>query len=187
MRYILLIIIITLAGCYTPRRSAQQVNKAVANYPGQTAAILRNRWPCDTTGTDTTYLPADVEGYNQAIQELNNVINSLASYNDSLASALAADTNCAEYARSLAKSNDVITKIKLIHAPPDTILITNRVKDMAEVTACNETNRLLLAQLGGKDSDIEGLKKWRTAAWIMGAAWLLFIIGYVVRWFYGRK
>lgn len=188
---VLILVVIAFTSCMTPSRSGKQVRRAAADYPGQTAAILRDLWPCDTTGTDTVLIPGDQSGFDAMVDILSNELTAVYSAQDSLRRVLESDTLCSQYAATVdsLRASTGKTKEKVIRLPvvPDTIRIETKIRDGADVAACEAREDKLLGMLANRDGDIKSLKKWRTAAWIMGAAWLLFIIGYVVRWLWGRK
>lgn len=65
--YILLLMGIIFLGCYTERKAAEQVNKAIDQYPDTSAKITRSRFPCITKSLDSS-------SYLQTIKDLNEII-----------------------------------------------------------------------------------------------------------------
>lgn len=186
---VLLLVIYFLTACYPARRAARQVAKAAVTYPEQTARQLRLIWPLDTTIRDTTIIEGDHAGYDAAIESLGNEITSLNAIQDSLINALAADTNCAEYAKSLQKTKDktrdIAKKIPSIPKVTDTARITGSVKDRSDIAACEaERNKALdLAAKAQLNADVwhKTAKQRGYVMWSALGLILLFVVYKVIR------
>jgi len=57
--FILLAILASLGGCYTPKKATDQTYKALYKYPGVVAKITRDAFPCTTTKADTVISTKD--------------------------------------------------------------------------------------------------------------------------------
>lgn len=70
--WLILISALTLAGCYTPKKAEQQTHRALDKYPGVSAGIIRERFPCVTTKTDSA-------SYLNRIDQLKRMADSMSS------------------------------------------------------------------------------------------------------------
>ena len=60
MKYLLLILIPALTGCYTQKKATEQVNKANDKFPAVVAKLARDKYPCkDLLKPDTTTIYQD--------------------------------------------------------------------------------------------------------------------------------
>lgn len=176
---ILILVIYFLTSCYPARRAARQVAKAAVTYPEQTARQLRLIWPLDTTIRDTTIIEGDHAGYDEMIESLNDALR----VQDSLITALAADTACVQYAEELKSLKEKVKSVKPV--APKTIVVTNTVSDRSAIAACEaERNKALdLAAKAQLNADVWH-KTAKQRGYVMWAALgliLLFVVYKVIR------
>lgn len=149
-----------LSSCYTPQKSARQIEKAITHYPETAAKKTRAAFPCITTSVDSSaYLrwKATIDSIleqnqNEALQNderVNQVIDSLRNLEPQTKDSLF--TDCADeneglikYAAKLQTENELLNrKIKSLQAAvakPSPVNTT--VKDSAEIfLAIAETRR----------------------------------------------
>ncbi|HEU4574624.1 MAG TPA: hypothetical protein VFS36_06440 [Chitinophagaceae bacterium] len=140
MRPAILLLIIILTGCLTPKKVARWNNE----HPEEEAANCAAKYPCQP-GDTTIISTVDSTGYLQSIQDLESSVLWLNQVNDSLLDVIAKDTakhqdsGCTKYAPVIKKQAQEIASLKyqLRNIPP--IVITDSVYvpyiDSAPLTA----------------------------------------------------
>lgn len=182
MKYLLILVI--LASCYGSRKAEKQVDKAIDNFPVQTAEQLRDRWPCVPTATVT-----DSTAYKQYLEDLRAIEELYASavpdpvldtfvesWEDSTKINYLKGQNKA-FLATLAKKDRYISDLLRTCRDKPPIHDTIKIEDKASTFICESENTALNKKVADQDRKIERRGKWNL--WLIIAVCVLALLNYI--------
>lgn len=177
----LIIIVLSVSSCYSPRRAQKQLARAVTTYPKLGADYCAGAYPCAVSGSDTVYLPPDSTGYLDYISSLNRELQGAYEEQDSLIAALNADTACQRYEAEIKALRGRIQVLQALASKPaivtNTIEIHDTVPDMARIRSLELARDRSDADRRKWEAKSDSWEKMaKTRFWIMWAL-ILVIVG----------
>ena len=150
-----ILLMISLFGCYTPKKSEKSLNKAYNHFPSEVAKFTRNKFPCIVTNADTIYHTDTSYDFIEV-----NCPNQIDQVNDTV------------YLTKNVKSVLQKTKYKTLALPQKTqyVTIVKRIEDSAKIFVMANDNKICNDKVQ-KLSD----KVHRKNIWILSLLILLLI------------
>ena len=120
-----LILLLLLSSCYSLKKAESQLDKANNKYPDETAAFLRNKYPCITTQADTTTVYQDSVVFLECPPLLDQSV-------DTTGAPLVSTP-----AKSLYKEKVNATRINPVKVQIKTVYVKERIEDSAKIYQYN--------------------------------------------------
>lgn len=160
-------VIVSLAGCYSQKKAATQVDKAANSYPVQTAKQLREKWPCVPTikNSDST----EYKKYQADLKAIEEYYAALTpSEPDKEDSSIYTDLDSCKYRflierNKLEQARAYIADLKKLCKDKPPIHDTVKIRDDADLFICNAEKDAIQkasdAELSKRDKMISDLTK----------------------------